>query len=69
MKIPSVIESELNRLELGNNLTLKEQNTSFEVIRPIMRGLVNEVGTAIRNHNGYIYIPVLGKKLETLETA
>ncbi len=24
-----------------------------------MRGLVNEVGTAIRNHNGYIYIPDL----------
>jgi len=23
----------------------------------IWRGLVNEVGTAIRNHNGYIYIP------------
>jgi hypothetical protein len=29
-----------------------------------MRGLVNEVGTAIRNHNGYIYIPDLSKKLE-----
>ncbi len=24
-----------------------------------LRGLVNEVGTAIRNHNGYIYIPNL----------
>ena len=34
-----------------------------------LRGLVNEVGTAIRNHNGYIYIPDLGKKLEALETA
>ena len=34
-----------------------------------MRGLLNEVGTAIRNHNGYIYIPDLGKKLEALETA
>ncbi len=28
-----------------------------------MRGLVNEVGTAIRQHNGYIYIPDLSKKL------
>ena len=34
-----------------------------------MRDLVDEVRTAIRNHNGYIYIPVLGKKLEALETA
>lgn len=28
-----------------------------------MRGLVDEVGTAIRNHNGYIYIPDLKKGL------
>jgi len=28
-----------------------------------MRGLVSEVGTAIRNHNGYIYIPNLTKPL------
>lgn len=34
-----------------------------------MRGLVDEVGTAIRQHKGHIYIPVLGKKLEALETA
>ena len=33
-----------------------------------MRGLVNEVGTAIRNYNGYIYIPDLRKKLETTAT-
>ena len=31
-----------------------------------MRGLVNEVGTAIRNHNGYIYIPNLREKQTTL---
>jgi hypothetical protein len=29
-----------------------------------MHGLVNEVGTAIREHNGYIYIPNLSEKLE-----
>ena len=27
----------------------------------VLRDLVNEVGTAIRNHNGYIYIPDLSK--------
>lgn len=26
-----------------------------------MRDLVNEVGTAIRNHNGYIHIPDLSR--------
>ena len=31
-----------------------------------MRDLVDEVGTAIRNHNGYIYIPNLGKKPEEI---
>ena len=30
-----------------------------------MRGLVNEVGTAILNYNGYIYIPNLRENLET----
>ncbi len=48
---------------------LSPQKEVFDLLRPMMRGLVNEVGTAIRNHNGYIYIPVLGKKLEALETA
>ena len=32
-----MIESEITRCELQNNLTLKEQKTSFEVLRPMMR--------------------------------
>lgn len=33
----------------------------FPELRSLGRDLVNEVGTAIRNHNGYIYIPDLSK--------
>jgi len=29
-----------------------------------LRGLVDEVGTAIRNHSGYIYIPNLAENLD-----
>jgi len=43
--------------------------SSHKAMEDTMRGLVNDVGTAIRNHNGYIYIPDLGKRLEELETA
>lgn len=34
----NIIESEISRLELENNLTTQRQNTSFEVLRPILRG-------------------------------
>ncbi len=32
-----VIEKEYNRLELENKLNPKRQNTSFEVLRPLLR--------------------------------
>ncbi len=35
----------------------------MQVQKPV-RDLVNEVGTAIRQHNGYIYIPDLREKRE-----
>ena len=33
-----VIEKEYKRLELENKLTQKEQNTPYEVLRPLLRG-------------------------------
>ena len=32
------VESEINRLELEKTFGTKEQNTSFEVLRPVLRG-------------------------------
>ncbi len=55
-----VIEAAIAGWELEKANGSKAQK-SFERINLMMRGLVNEVGTAIRQHKGYIYIPDLRK--------
>ncbi len=52
----NAVEAEIARLEPENSVDNKRQNTPFEVLCPILRALVDEVGTAIRNHNAPIYL-------------
>lgn len=52
------INAQINWLELENNQDPQRQNTSFEVLRPFLRDLVNEVRTAFeRQNDATIYIP------------
>jgi len=61
------VEEEISRLELENNQSPQRKNTPFGVLCPVLRDLVDEVGTAIRQHNTYIYIPNLGEKKGLLQ--
>jgi plasmid rolling circle replication initiator protein Rep len=58
------INSKINWQELEKTLDPQRQKEAFASISPLMRDLVDAVGTKIREHNGYIYIPNLREKLE-----
>jgi len=46
-------------LELKKNFATKEQNTRLGVFCPILRDIIENVRTAIKAHDGYLYIPDL----------
>jgi translation initiation factor 2 beta subunit (eIF-2beta)/eIF-5 len=50
------IKSEISRCELEKPIQGKTKRTSFEVC-PVLRGLMDEMGTIIRNYNAYSYTP------------
>jgi len=51
--------------EYEPDISLKQKTLNdFPRLRSLLRGLVDEVETAIRDYNGYIYIPEWSKKLE-----
>ncbi len=51
--------------EYEPDISLKQKTLNdFPRLRSLLRDLVDEVETAIRDYNGYIYIPEWSKKLE-----
>jgi hypothetical protein len=58
------IEKEYERLELKNHLEATGRNEVFDSLRPLVRGLVDDVRTAFATKNdSTIYIPTLQKVL------
>jgi site-specific DNA recombinase len=49
------VESEISRYELEKPIQYKAEHTSSEMC-PVLRDLVDSIGTAIRKHNAYIFI-------------
>jgi len=54
-KKKNLVEEEISRLELEKTKPHNAEHTSLEMC-PVLRGLVDEVGTAIKQQNGYIFI-------------
>jgi hypothetical protein len=59
----AAIESEISRWELEKIFELKGQKPHLGVSCPILRDLVDAVGTSIRGHNGHIFIMDLREKV------
>ena len=60
------MEKEYRRLELAKNGNTERQKDAFAFLRPFVRGLVDAVGTRIREHMSYIFIPNLKEKVMVL---
>jgi hypothetical protein len=60
--IPKV-NSTFEPAEISNSRGEKEKTDEFSSVCPVVRTIVDAVGTAIREHKGYLYIPDLSVKV------